>query len=218
MSGATPAPAPQGAVLRVLSGKALRRALPDLAALRLGVFREWPYLYEGDAAYERRYLQTLADAPDAVIVGAFPGAGTGRIGRGPVVGDAPMIGAATGLPLAVADAPFRAAYERAGLDPATRYYLAESVLDPHWRGRGIGVAFFSHRERAARAAGFARACFCAVARAPDDPRRPARHVPLDGFWTRRGYARVPVEARYAWRDLNEGDESEKTMVFWERAL
>jgi hypothetical protein len=31
----------------------LEAALDDLARLRIAVFADWPYLYEGDAAYER---------------------------------------------------------------------------------------------------------------------------------------------------------------------
>ena len=69
-----------------LTGPALQAALPDLAALRTRVFRDWPYLYEGSEAYERRYIATYAASVDSVIVGAFDG------GR--------LVGAATALPLA----------------------------------------------------------------------------------------------------------------------
>ena len=34
--------------------------LDDVARLRLAVFRDWPYLYEGDADYERDYLGAYA--------------------------------------------------------------------------------------------------------------------------------------------------------------
>ena len=37
-----------------LAGPALHPLLPDLARLRIEVFREWPYHYEGDAADPRR--------------------------------------------------------------------------------------------------------------------------------------------------------------------
>ena len=70
--------------LRALTGDDLANALPSLARLRVEVFREWPYLYEGDPTYEERYLATFAAARDAVIVGAFDGTR--------------MVGAATGCP------------------------------------------------------------------------------------------------------------------------
>lgn len=37
-------------------GEAMLGALDALAALRNEVFREWPYLHDGDLAYERGYL------------------------------------------------------------------------------------------------------------------------------------------------------------------
>ena len=68
------------------SGAAVRDHLDAVAALRIAVFRDWPYLYDGDAAYEREYLDAYASSPDSVFVLAFDG-------------DA-VIGTSTGLPLA----------------------------------------------------------------------------------------------------------------------
>lgn len=52
-----------------LTGEALGAALDDVARLRIEVFRAFPYLYDGDAAYERAYLQTYRDSADAILVG-----------------------------------------------------------------------------------------------------------------------------------------------------
>ena len=230
---------PAGVVLRTLAGDELRAALPALARLRITVFRAFPYLYEGDAAYEERYLATFAAAPGAVIVGAFaradavppggatdvPGASADAPGAalnvpgaamGVPGGGMRMVGAATACPLARAEPAFAAPFAAAGHDPSDWYYFGESVLEPAHRGRGIGVAFFAAREAAARERGFARTTFCAVERAPDDPRRPPGYVPLDAFWRCRGYAPLDLTTRYAWRDAGEAGESEKTMRFWGR--
>lgn len=189
-----------------LTGEALRAALPQLAALRTRVFREWPYLYDGSEDYERRYLATYAESEGSVIVGAFDGERA--------------IGAATALPLEheppnVTD-PFRA--QRFAVERI--FYFGESVLLPEYRGRGIGVAFFAEREAHARALGrFDKACFCAVVRAPDDPRRPPDYTPLDAFWRKRGYEPVPgLTCQFSWKEIGEAAESPKTMQFWMRDL
>ena len=57
--------------LRTLRGAALDSALDDVAALRIGVFRDWPYLYDGTLDYERAYLTAYRDNPGALLVGAF---------------------------------------------------------------------------------------------------------------------------------------------------
>ena len=60
--------------LETLTGDAILPHLPALARLRIAVFRDWPYLYDGDEGYERDYLATYARAPGAAVVIAFAGA------------------------------------------------------------------------------------------------------------------------------------------------
>ena len=51
--------------VRALRGAALEAALGHVAALRIAVFRDWPYLYDGTLDYERAYLATYRDNPGA---------------------------------------------------------------------------------------------------------------------------------------------------------
>jgi hypothetical protein len=44
-------------------------------------------------------------------------------------------------------------------------------------------------------------------------------VPLDEFWTHRGYVKRPeLTAQLPWQDLDESGESPKKMVFWTKDL
>jgi GNAT superfamily N-acetyltransferase len=194
-------------VLRVETchGAALAAHLPALARLRLSVFRAWPYLYDGSEAYERGYLATYLRAPGAAIVVAWDG-------------DA-AVGAATCLPMREAAAEVQLPFVAAGADLERVFYFGESVLLPQYRGQGVGVRFFEHREAQARAQGAAQASFCAVERPADHPARPAGAQGLEAFWAHRGYARVPgLVCHMAWKDLGDSEESTKTMQFWRRDL
>jgi len=188
-----------------LTGDAARAVFPDLARLRIRVFRDWPYLYDGDAAYEEKYLATYADSAGGVIVVARDG---DRV-----------VGAATALPLADETPEVIAPFVRAGIAVDDVFYLGESVLLPEYRGRGVGHAFFDGREARARALGYSITAFCAVRRPADHPRRPAGYVPLDAFWERRGYGERPdLETTFSWRDLDDAHETAKPMRFWLRRL
>ena len=59
--------------LRALSGADLEAALDDVARLRITVFRDWPYLYDGTLDYERAYLESYRNNPGALLGGAFDG-------------------------------------------------------------------------------------------------------------------------------------------------
>ena len=191
--------------LHRLHGAALMPWLDAVAALRIAVFRDWPYLYDGDVGYEREYLEAYIASPRSVVVLAR-------------VGDE-VVGASTGVPLADDAAAFRAPFEARGIDPATVFYFGESVLLPAWRGQGIGHAFFDHREDHARAlGGFTLAAFAAVDRDPGDPRRPAGHRGNEAFWSGRGYVRQPgMTMHLDWNEVGVGHAGH-ALTFWTRPL
>jgi hypothetical protein len=59
--------------VKCLVGEEMKAVLPDLARLRIIVFRDWPYLYDGTLEYEQEYLAKLAAATGAVCVIARDG-------------------------------------------------------------------------------------------------------------------------------------------------
>ncbi|WP_417725924.1 GNAT family N-acetyltransferase [Roseovarius sp.] len=188
-----------------LTGAALAAALPDVARLRIAVFRAYPYLYDGDAAYEERYLQVYRDSADAILVGAYDGAR--------------LIGAATGAPMEDHAGDFGAAFAESGLALDRIFYCAESVLLPAYRGRGIGHRFFDLREAQARELGRDYAAFCSVIRPKGHPARPEGYQPLDGFWRKRGYEPLDgAVATFNWRETGAQSESAHDLQVWMRAL
>ncbi|MEP3049273.1 MAG: GNAT family N-acetyltransferase [Roseibium sp.] len=191
--------------IRCLTGAKLENALNDVARLRMSVFRDWPYLYDGTLEYEARYLQRYAEADGAVVIGAYDG------NR--------LVGAATGEPLGAEYEAFQTPLQAHGYDPAQVFYMAESVLEPGYRGRGIGHRFFDEREAHARGLGYREAVFCAVIRPDDHPLMPAHYQPLDPFWSKRGYLKLEgITVVFPWTDVGEREETEKPMQVWYRAL
>jgi GNAT superfamily N-acetyltransferase len=192
--------------VEALTGTALTAVLPDLARLRIAVFRDWPYLYDGSLDYERAYLAKFAAASDTIIVIARDGN--------------EVVGASTASPMTGHADEFAATFRAQGYDPLDIYYFGESVLLPAYRGQGIGHSFFGHREARARYLGrFTHAAFCSVVRPPDHPLRPKDARPLTPFWLGRGYH--PVEglmSTLTWKDIDEPAATPKPMQFWMQAL
>lgn len=192
--------------IRRFTGPALHEHLDAVARLRIEVFREFPYLYDGSMDYERRYLQTYVQCPEAVVVVALDGAA--------------VVGASTGIPLRHEELQFRQPFVDQGYDPARVFYCAESVLRRDYRGQGVGGRFFEEREAHARAlGGFDWCAFCAVERPADHPLRPAGYQPHDAFWSRRGYVRHPeLGATYHWKDVDQPEQTSKRLVFWLKSV
>lgn len=189
----------------ILTGADVAAALDDLARLRIEVFREWPYLYDGDMAYERGYMRSYENNPNAILVGAFD--------------QGKLVGASTGTALNGHDAAFATAFAPSDFDLNDIFYCAESVLLPAYRGQGAGHAFFDHREDFARARHYRYSAFCAVTRPDDHPKRAPQYRPLDPFWRARGYEPLEgVIATLDWRDIGEAESTTKPLQFWIKPL
>ena len=191
--------------IETLSGGALLPCLDDVARLRIAVFRDWPYLYDGDVGYERDYLAAYAQSPNSVVVLARAGD--------------KVVGASTGIPLAEDSAEFQAPFLERGIEVAKVFYCGESVLLPAYRRRGIGHAFFDAREAHARAFNvFDVTAFSAVDRDVEDPRKPIDHRGNEVFWAKRGYVRQPdMTMRLHWNEAGLGN-IEHPLTFWLRPL
>lgn len=192
--------------VQTFTGPRMTPYFADLARLRTVVFRDWPYLYDGQPQTDGALYNHYAGSPRAAIVVAFEGE--------------TAVGCSTCLPLADEDADIVAPFAAAGMSPDRWFYFGESVLLPQYRGQGVGVRFFAEREAHARLVSDADfACFCAVRRADDDPRRPPDASPLDAFWRKRGYAPLAgIACTMAWTETGGGGKVANTLDFWCKTL
>jgi GNAT superfamily N-acetyltransferase len=198
-------PLPPEISVRALTGAELEAQLDAVAGLRIAVFRDWPYLYDGSLEYERDYLQTYRDSPGALLVGAFDGDR--------------LVGASTSTPMEDHAAEFAAPFRDQGVALDAILYGAESVLLPEYRGIGLGHRFVDLREDHARRLGRTHVAFCSVIRPEDHPLRPASYRTNDAFWRGRGYQVLPgVVAEFSWKDVGQAEDSAKPLQFWMRRL
>jgi GNAT superfamily N-acetyltransferase len=184
-----------------LTKDAVRAHVDAVAKLRLSIFQDYPYLYQGTIEYEREYLSKLSASEKGIIVAAK-------------VGDM-VVGVATGMPLADEHDVLKEPFKQHGTPIEDVFYFAESLILPRYRGQGAGHKFFDFREDWARSLGFKRATFCTVLRPDDHHLKPRDYKPLDPFWTRRGYSALASHvAQFPWKEIGEDEESPKPMQFW----
>lgn len=188
------------------NGSQIESVFESLGALRIQVFKDFPYLYEGSLDYEIAYLQTYAKSERAFLFAVYDGS--------------EMVGATTCLPLKDETKEVREPFAKAQLDLDSVFYFGESILLPGYRGLGLGHRFFDERE--AHAASFNQyqyTCFCAVDRPDNHPSRPDDYRPNDVFWLKRGYKKnETLKSIFEWPDSGETDSTPKSMTYWMKTL
>lgn len=185
-----------------LSGPEARAYAHDLADLRLKVFYDFPYLYEGTHDYETKYLETYFKAKHSFIL--------------LVKDNGKIVGATTSILASEEEESFKKPFLDAGMDLDTIFYFGESVLLKEYRGRGLGKLFFDEREKFARSLPNVHTLsFCAVVRDDSHAFKPQDYKPLYTFWQSQGFLPRPgLTTQYEWKDRNEKESTTKTMQFW----
>ncbi|MCB0378965.1 MAG: GNAT family N-acetyltransferase [Bdellovibrionales bacterium] len=184
-------------------GPGIEPWIEELAKLRIQVFREFPYCYEGDMDNETRYLSTYLKTPNIHLILAFQ--------------DKKLIGASTSLPLLDEEEAIQKPFLEKGFKLDRVYYFGESVILSEARGQGTGHEFFRQREEQAKKMipDLEWTSFCGVNRPETHPLKPQNYRNLHEFWQRMGYEPRPdMQARLEWKDLGDDHKSEKTLTFW----
>lgn len=186
-------------------GSEIQDILLDLAQLRISVFREFPYLYEGNLAYEETYLQRYVATERAFVFGIYV--------------NGLLVGATTGMPLSDEMTAVQQPFLQANLPISDYFYFGESMLLPEFRGRGWGHVFFDEREAFVRSfSSYMHTCFCAVNRPESHSLRPTSYRSNDEFWKKRGYAKLPhLVCEMVWQDKGEREETAKQLTFWQKS-
>lgn len=189
-----------------LKGAEIASVFDELAALRITVFRDYPYLYEGTLPYEKEYLRIYSESERSFLAALYH--------------EGTLVGATTCLPLAEETEELKKPFLANGFDPTRIFYFGESILLKEHRGRGFGHLFFDEREMHAKSFGtYTHTCFCSVDRGTSHPLRPADYRSNDAFWIKRGYQKVPaLQTAMAWPDMGETHSTSKPMIFWIREI
>ena len=200
-------------MLRYVSGvgSGIVEILEDVARLRIELFRDFPYLYDGNLEYERNYLAGLSENEESFVVAAYQ--------------DDEAVGAATALPLSsnaeILDG-VQDRFSRAGIRPEDCYYYSEILVRPSHRRRGISKEFYRQREETALRLGYSAACFSALKIEEIASPRPPDYFDPSDMWQRMGFHRHgDICVDYHWPTLQADGttvDMKHRLYFWSHGL
>ena len=191
--------------IRLLKGKEIQRHLPNVANLRLRVFKEYPYLLDGDLKEALEYLSLYATAKSSLLVTA--------------TSNNELVGTVAGVPLNATAAIIQKTFVDNHQNLEQWFYIDEIVIAPQWRNRGLSRVFLHALEDHAKESGYRFTTFCVIRRPPTHPLRPRGFVPLNESFAESGYERLPdLALELNWVDIGDGRPSAKKMDFWYKDL
>jgi len=187
-------------------GQEGRKYLESIANLRLEVFFEYPYLYEGEMEYEKKYLETYFQSSSSLLFLVFH--------------QNELIGATSCLKASDEEESFKKPFDEKGMNPGSIYYFGESLLKVKWRGKGLGKRFFHVREEFARRDPATKfLAFASVVRDDNHPMKPHDYRNHHHLWKKMGFNIANgLETSYSWRDRGEAQETTKKMQFWMKEI
>jgi len=189
--------------IKSFCGQEILAIIEQLAHLRIQVFKDWPYLYDGNLEYERNYLKVYSHSKRSIIGLAYH--------------DKKIIAATSGLPLIDESIEFQKPFLTSPYNMEKIFYFGESIALSDFQGSGLGKLFFQLREEHARKVieGLEYTCFAAVERSADHPLKPKMSKSLENFWKRQGYQKnEELKMNLAWKDVDQSVETSKKLCFW----
>ncbi len=186
-----------------IQGQEIQDYIDDIARLRIQVFREFPYLYDGNEVYEKEYLKKFAEINESIVVLALD--------------NDKVIGAFTSLPMRFEQEGVKREIPSDWIENA--FYLSEIVLEKTYRKQGIGRTMFQMMlDKINTLQNYNRILFAAIERDENHPNKPLDYITNDKIWNKQGFQKTHFHSEISWKEINEETESSKKLSIWEKEI
>ncbi|MEB3293492.1 MAG: hypothetical protein VKJ24_10060 [Synechococcales bacterium] len=188
--------------MQLIRGINIEKYIEALGQFRIEIFQEYPYLYEGDLDYEKKYLSRYSRSPESMLAMIHDAQG--------------MLGACTAIPLSDEDQDFKKPFEKDNLDEI--FYIGEVMIRADSRGKGVGTNLLLNIMGLIDTSQYKKICLYTVERDPHHPLCPTNYRSPDSLWRRLGFMKDPDRVvYYHWKDIGEEVETQKPMNVWLKA-
>jgi len=193
-----------GCVLKCFSGAEIEPFIPQIGALRIGMFREFPYLYEGNLESEIAYLQHLTSQQAETLL---------------LFKDNAIVGFMNAMPLANAEEAVQKPFIEAGHTLSDYCYVGELMVLPAYRTAQLINTCCAHYEQYARTHKYTFAIFITIDRPDNHPAKPSGYRPLEPLWRRLGFELIPdMKIESDWQQVDTQKREQNTLSLWRKRI
>lgn len=179
----------------------------DIAHMRLTLFKEFPYLYEGDEEGEREYLESYFNADTACLILLYD--------QGEIVGFSSGVGLHEEMP------DIQKPFARHGLNTQDYYYVGEVMLKAPYQKKGLTKIFQEHHNwhiqnlKARGEGNFSKLTLMTVVRPDDHPLYPEGYEPIDGILNHFGFQKSDtLFVHLPWSQVDQEEVVDHTLNIW----
>lgn len=190
---------------KLLYGPEIKDEINFIAQQRIDIFKEYPYLYEGNFETEIAYLMWFVEQRDSCAAIAYK--------------DNNPVGFITGISFVAFENHFKGSKDifiKASLDPSAYYYFCEVIVKPEHRRNSIAKRLFALLEAHAKSQGYRAGCFVNESH-EDHPLKPADYKDLTSLFHALGYTKTNLSIMFKWQTLAQNgkiEELEHILTYW----
>jgi len=196
--------------VEILIGNNASRYIDLVAKLRLEYFKEFPYLYEGNIEYEKKYVTGYTlDKKSMIAVVKINGEVAGISTGIPLISDSEIV------------ADIKKGFQKKEINIDEYYYYGEVIILPKFRGLGLSRKLFEAQDKIVKEWGFRHVYILTVIRENNHPLKPKNYKSPDVLWKRLGFLQIDKTVSYHWSTIQKDGSvknNENTLQFWIKNL
>ncbi|MDQ5890937.1 MAG: hypothetical protein QG604_811 [Candidatus Dependentiae bacterium] len=194
-----------GLVLKTFTGEQARPYIEHIAHLRITMFKEFPYLYEGSFDGEKKHLETYCSSPKYLVL--------------LLLKDTHVVGFFNAIPLAENGpdslSEIQAPFIAQGIDMAPYLYVGEVMVLKEFRRPHLIQFLYAYGEALARELGKDYLIFAMVKRPREHLARPADYQSLELLCAYFGFAIMKgMEIHASWKQIDTQKKEPNTLAIW----
>lgn len=192
--------------IKIASLKEIENYIDVIANLRITIFKEYPYLYNGDFTYEQKYLKKFLQTPDSLICVAYD--------------EGQIVGAITALPLMYEEELVKEPFLNQDIPLNTIFYYSEALILEKYRKKGIGIKMFKVvEEKIISMEKYTYFTFAAIERSESHPQKPKEYQSPYPFFRKIGFQqRKDLVCHMSWKEIDKTQESIQSLYFWTKEM